>query len=203
MQTAREQRRHLLASAAISTRATPARSAPIRGAIRRRWSSSNQSADLWALERAGAMRASLPRARRHAVAARRHRPGRSQSGEPARARARGRGQGSVLAVNATVDGQTTAHYITDLLGAYHVKVTRLAHGVPVGGELDYLDDGTLAGRDPPAHGVLTARRPPLAPVARQSIWSGSSAGSGRVHDCRIASRLARLRRRAPPSRRAR
>jgi recombination protein RecR len=50
----------------------------------------------------------------------------------------------VLAVNATVDGQTTAHYVTELLAAYPVKVTRLAHGVPVGGELDYLDDGTLA-----------------------------------------------------------
>jgi recombination protein RecR len=49
----------------------------------------------------------------------------------------------VLAVNATVDGQTTAHYITDLLAPYSVKITRLAHGVPVGGELDYLDDGTL------------------------------------------------------------
>jgi recombination protein RecR len=50
----------------------------------------------------------------------------------------------VLAVNATVDGQTTAHYVTDLLSPYTVDVTRLAHGVPVGGELDYLDDGTLA-----------------------------------------------------------
>jgi recombination protein RecR len=50
----------------------------------------------------------------------------------------------VLAVNATVDGQTTAHYIADLLGPFGVKVTRLAHGVPVGGELDYLDEGTLA-----------------------------------------------------------
>jgi len=50
----------------------------------------------------------------------------------------------VLAVNATVDGQTTAHYVTELLAPYPVKVTRLAHGVPVGGELDYLDDGTLA-----------------------------------------------------------
>ncbi|MGZ3311297.1 MAG: recombination mediator RecR, partial [Xanthobacteraceae bacterium] len=45
---------------------------------------------------------------------------------------------------ATVDGQTTAHYITDLLHDANVKVTRLAHGVPVGGELDYLDEGTLA-----------------------------------------------------------
>ena len=48
------------------------------------------------------------------------------------------------ALNATVDGQTTAHYITDLLQDANVKVTRLAHGVPVGGELDYLDEGTLA-----------------------------------------------------------
>jgi recombination protein RecR len=50
----------------------------------------------------------------------------------------------ILAVNATVEGQTTAHYVTDLLADSNVKVTRLAHGVPVGGELDYLDDGTLA-----------------------------------------------------------
>jgi recombination protein RecR len=49
----------------------------------------------------------------------------------------------VLAVNATVDGQTTAHYITDLLAPLSVRITRLAHGVPVGGELDYLDEGTL------------------------------------------------------------
>jgi recombination protein RecR len=50
----------------------------------------------------------------------------------------------VLAVNATVEGQTTAHYITDRLAGLGVKVTRLAHGVPVGGELDYLDEGTLS-----------------------------------------------------------
>jgi recombination protein RecR len=50
----------------------------------------------------------------------------------------------ILALNATVDGQTTAHYITDLIGDTGVKVTRLAHGVPIGGELDYLDEGTLA-----------------------------------------------------------
>ena len=50
----------------------------------------------------------------------------------------------VLALNATVDGQTTAHYITDLLRDTGVKVTRLAYGVPVGGELDYLDEGTLS-----------------------------------------------------------
>lgn len=50
----------------------------------------------------------------------------------------------VLAVNATVEGQTTAHYITDRLTGSEIKVTRLAHGVPVGGELDYLDEGTLS-----------------------------------------------------------
>ena len=50
----------------------------------------------------------------------------------------------ILAVNATVDGQTTAHYITDLLSHLDVKITRLAHGVPVGGDLDYLDEGTLS-----------------------------------------------------------
>jgi len=49
----------------------------------------------------------------------------------------------ILALNATVDGQTTAHYITDLLAGRELKVTRLAYGVPVGGELDYLDEGTL------------------------------------------------------------
>ncbi|EXL08696.1 recombination mediator RecR [Aquamicrobium defluvii] len=49
----------------------------------------------------------------------------------------------ILAVNATVEGQTTAHYLTDQLSGLDVKVTRLAHGVPVGGELDYLDEGTL------------------------------------------------------------
>ncbi|PTW63063.1 DNA replication and repair protein RecR [Breoghania corrubedonensis] len=50
----------------------------------------------------------------------------------------------ILAVNATVEGQTTAHYVTDQLAGLDVKVSRLAHGVPVGGELDYLDEGTLA-----------------------------------------------------------
>lgn len=50
----------------------------------------------------------------------------------------------VIGVNATVEGQTTAHYITDRLEPIGVKITRLAHGVPVGGELDYLDEGTLS-----------------------------------------------------------
>lgn len=50
----------------------------------------------------------------------------------------------IIAVNATVEGQTTAHYITDQLDGYDITISRLAHGVPVGGELDYLDEGTLS-----------------------------------------------------------
>jgi hypothetical protein len=50
----------------------------------------------------------------------------------------------VLAMNATLEGQTTAHYLAERLEAYPVRVTQLAHGLPVGGELDYLDEGTLA-----------------------------------------------------------
>jgi len=50
----------------------------------------------------------------------------------------------ILALNATVDGQTTAHYVTELLTQRPLSITRLAHGVPVGGELDYLDEGTLS-----------------------------------------------------------
>ena len=49
----------------------------------------------------------------------------------------------VLALGATVDGQTTAHFLSDRLQPFGLSVSRLAHGVPVGGELDYLDDGTL------------------------------------------------------------
>jgi recombination protein RecR len=49
----------------------------------------------------------------------------------------------ILATNATVDGQTTAHYLTERLKDANVKITRLAQGIPLGGELDYLDDGTL------------------------------------------------------------
>lgn len=50
----------------------------------------------------------------------------------------------ILAMNATVEGQTTAHYLVDALEPLNVKVSRLAHGMPVGGEMDYLDDGTLS-----------------------------------------------------------
>ena len=48
-----------------------------------------------------------------------------------------------MALNATVEGQTTAHYLADRAAGSEVKLTRLAQGVPIGGELDYLDDGTL------------------------------------------------------------
>jgi len=58
----------------------------------------------------------------------------------------------ILAIAATVDGQTTAHYVADRLESSSVAITRLAHGVPVGGELDYLDDGTITQ-------ALKARRP--------------------------------------------
>ena len=50
----------------------------------------------------------------------------------------------IIAISATLDGQTTAHYIAERLNPLKIKVTRLAHGVPVGGELDFLDDGTIA-----------------------------------------------------------
>ena len=58
----------------------------------------------------------------------------------------------VLAMNATLEGQTTAHYLAERLEEYPVRLTQLAHGLPVGGELDYLDEGTLAQ-------ALRARRP--------------------------------------------
>jgi recombination protein RecR len=58
----------------------------------------------------------------------------------------------VLAMNATLEGQTTAHYVAERLETFPVRLTQLAHGLPVGGELDYLDEGTLAQ-------ALRARRP--------------------------------------------
>jgi recombination protein RecR len=58
----------------------------------------------------------------------------------------------LLAMNATLEGQTTAHYIAERLEDLPVRVTQLAHGLPVGGELDYLDEGTLAQ-------AIRARRP--------------------------------------------
>src|SRR5205823_5715974 len=98
------------------------------------------------------VRRSAARCLGHRRGRRRRRPvgARARAGDPraldaliARARAPEIAE-VILALNATVDGQTTAHYITDLLQDANVKVTKLAHGVPVGGELDYLDEGTLA-----------------------------------------------------------
>ncbi|WGD29884.1 recombination mediator RecR [Ancylobacter sp. WKF20] len=101
-------------------------------------------ADLWALERAGALNA------RYHVLGGTLSPldgigpdelnlttlmARVQGGEVSEV---------LLALGATVDAQTTAHYVTELLRESGVKVTRLAQGVPVGGELDYLDEGTLS-----------------------------------------------------------
>jgi len=101
-------------------------------------------ADLWALERAGA------------IAARYHVLGGTLSAldgigpedlsipQLVARVAAGGVEEVIIAVNATVEGQTTAHYLTDQLAGLGVRISRLAHGVPVGGELDYLDEGTLA-----------------------------------------------------------
>lgn len=100
--------------------------------------------DLWALERAGALRAQyhvlggvlspLDGVRPEHL---------SLDALVARA-AEPKVREIIVALSATVDGQTTAHYVTELVGHLPLKVTRLAHGVPVGGELDYLDEGTLS-----------------------------------------------------------
>lgn len=102
-------------------------------------------ADLWALERAGA----IANARYHVLGGRLS-PLDGIGPDDLNIRAlvdrvaAGGASEIIIAVNATVEGQTTAHYVTDQLREFGVNVTRLAHGVPVGGELDYLDDGTLA-----------------------------------------------------------
>jgi recombination protein RecR len=101
-------------------------------------------ADLWALERAGAIHA-----RYHVLGGVLSPldgvgPEDLSIGALVRRIAAGGVSEVILAVNATVEGQTTAHYVTDQLAGFNVKVSRLAHGVPVGGELDYLDEGTLS-----------------------------------------------------------
>jgi recombination protein RecR len=100
-------------------------------------------ADLWALERAGALSARYPVLGGTLSPLDGIGPDDLNLKSLAERVARDQVTEVVLAVNATVDGQTTAHYITDLLAPLSVRVTRLAHGVPVGGELDYLDEGTL------------------------------------------------------------
>ena len=107
--------------------------------------------DLWALERAG-----IFRGRYHVLGGALSAldgvtPDKLNLGKLVE-RVRGGISEVILAMNATVEGQTTAHYLMDALEPLHVKVTRLAHGVPVGGELDYLDEGTLSA-------AFKARRP--------------------------------------------
>lgn len=100
-------------------------------------------ADLWALERAGSYRG-LYHVLGGTLSALDGVGPEDLSIPTLITRARGNADGEViLAMNATVDGQTTAHYIADRLAGSGVKISRLAHGVPVGGELDFLDDGTL------------------------------------------------------------
>ena len=108
--------------------------------------------DLWALERAGDLRG-----RYHVLGGTLSAldgigPEELDVAGSIAARAGRRCTEVILALGATVDGQTTAHYIADRLADCGVTVTRLAHGVPVGGELDYLDDGTLTA-------ALRSRRP--------------------------------------------
>ena len=118
--------------------------------------------DLWALERSGAFKGRYhviggklsaldgrgPEQLNIARLVERLRPGASVTDASAEAPV----TEVILALSATVDGQTTAHYIADRLAEFEILVSRLAHGIPVGGELDYLDDGTLSA-------ALKARRP--------------------------------------------
>jgi len=111
-------------------------------------------ADLWALERSGSFRG-----RYHVLGGTLSAldgVGPSDLNIDSLVRRATEGMGTIreviLATNATVEGQTTAHYISDRLAGTGIPISRLAHGVPVGGELDYLDDGTL-------NTALKARRP--------------------------------------------
>ena len=99
--------------------------------------------DLWAMERAGAFRGTYHVLGGTLSALDGIRPEDLNIASLIKRAAAGGIEEVVLAMNATVDGQTTAHYITEHLEKTGVKVTRLAHGVPIGGELDYLDDGTI------------------------------------------------------------
>lgn len=108
--------------------------------------------DLWALERAGAFRGLYHVLGGTLSALDGIGPEDLSIGKLVARSAEGGVKEVILATNATVDGQTTAHYLTERLKPTGVAVSRLAHGVPVGGELDYLDDGTLTA-------ALKARRP--------------------------------------------
>lgn len=101
-------------------------------------------ADLWALERAGVFRGRYHVLGGTLSALDGRGPDQLNIGSLVERVRAGGVREVVLGLNATVEGQTTAHYVTDLIAPTGVSVTRLAHGVPVGGELDYLDEGTLA-----------------------------------------------------------
>jgi recombination protein RecR len=101
-------------------------------------------ADLWALERAGVFRGRYHVLGGTLSALDGRGPDQLNLGALVERVKAGGVREVVLGLNATVEGQTTAHYVMDLIGPAGVSVTRLAHGVPVGGELDYLDEGTLA-----------------------------------------------------------
>jgi len=109
-------------------------------------------ADLWALERAGVFRGAYHVLGGALSALDGVTPDRlNLAGLFARVKS-GEVSEVILAMNATVEGQSTAHYLMDTLEPLRVKISRLAHGVPVGGELDYLDEGTLSA-------AFKARRP--------------------------------------------
>lgn len=108
--------------------------------------------DLWAVERSGAFRGRYHVLGGHLSAIAGVGPDDLHIGQLLARLDGGEVREIVLALNATVDGQTTAHYVAGLIAPRGIAMTRLAHGVPVGGELDYLDDGTLAA-------ALRARRP--------------------------------------------
>jgi recombination protein RecR len=99
--------------------------------------------DVWALERAGAINAVYHVLGGTLSALEGRRPEDLNLARLFDRAAEGGVKEIVLAMGATVEGQTTAHYITDRLKQSGIMVSRLAHGVPVGGELDYLDEGTL------------------------------------------------------------
>jgi recombination protein RecR len=100
--------------------------------------------DLWALERAGVVNGLYHVLGGHLSPLDGIGPDRLNIARLIERAAGGEAQEIVLALNATVDGQSTAHYLTEQLAPTGIVVSRLAQGVPIGGELDYLDEGTLA-----------------------------------------------------------
>ena len=130
-------------SVSCCRRSRRAKSAPIRGARQRVCALLKTRNDVWALERALAHRG-----RYHVLGGALN----ALDGigpedlhtESLLARVKPPITEIIFATSATIDGQTTAHYLAELLARYDVSLSRLARGVPMGGELDYLDDGTLA-----------------------------------------------------------